>query len=66
MDRETQEAIRQEMHRGLLFEPRREDVMADEWNNGAVEAACRRGCIVEPDGYCQHGRPSWMLVWGVI
>lgn len=24
------------------------------------------GCKVEPDGVCQHGHPSWALVYGVI
>jgi len=24
------------------------------------------GCMVEPDGYCEHGRPSWLLALGMI
>jgi len=24
------------------------------------------GCIVEPDGYCEHGCPSWLIVAGLI
>ena len=24
------------------------------------------GCTVEPDGHCPHGRPSWLLVAGLI
>jgi len=24
------------------------------------------GCRVEPDGYCEHGRPSWLLVLGYV
>lgn len=24
------------------------------------------GCVTEPDGHCEHGKPSWMLVLGVI
>lgn len=24
------------------------------------------GCRVEPDGHCPHGKPSWLLVVGVI
>jgi len=23
-------------------------------------------CAVEPDGYCHHGRPSWLIVLGLI
>jgi hypothetical protein len=37
----------------------------EHWNfDGDVEAT--DGCIVEPDGYCEHGHASWMLVLGVI
>ena len=24
------------------------------------------GCWVEPDGVCEHGHPSWLLVLGMI
>jgi hypothetical protein len=24
------------------------------------------GCIVEPDGVCPHGHPSWLLKMGII
>ncbi len=24
------------------------------------------GCTVEPDGYCEHGKPSWLIVLGLI
>ena len=24
------------------------------------------GCKVEPDGYCPHGCPSWLLVYDLI
>ena len=24
------------------------------------------GCTVEPDGYCPHGYPSWLLQLGII
>ena len=24
------------------------------------------GCTVEPDGHCEHGKPSWLIVEGVI
>lgn len=32
--------------------------------DGEVEAT--DGCIVEPDGTCEHGHPSWLLRLGVI
>jgi hypothetical protein len=24
------------------------------------------GCLVEPDGTCEHGQPSWLLALGLI
>ena len=30
------------------------------------EAKATDGCIVEPDGTCEHGKPSWLLKMGVI
>lgn len=36
-----------------------------EWESeGGCEAT--DGCWVEPDGYCEHGCPSWMIVLGLI
>lgn len=35
---------------------------ADE--EGGCEAT--DGCWVEPDGVCEHGHPSWLIVWGMI
>jgi hypothetical protein len=32
--------------------------------DGDVEAT--DGCIVEPDGTCEHGCKSWLLVLGYI
>lgn len=26
-----------------------------------VPACCSDGCVVEPDGYCEHGFPSVMI-----
>lgn len=33
---------------------------------GVVPALCEDGCEVEPDGCCEHGHPSVLLVAGVI
>jgi len=33
-------------------------------DEGGCEAT--DGCWVEPDGYCEHGCPSWMIVLGLI
>jgi hypothetical protein len=32
------------------------------------EAGCEAtdGCWVEPDGHCEHGKPSWLLALGLI
>lgn len=32
--------------------------------DGIVEAT--DGCMVEPDGICPHGHPSWLIKIGVI
>ena len=31
-----------------------------------VPALCTEGCEVEPDGRCEHGCPSVLLVLGII
>jgi hypothetical protein len=33
-------------------------------NEGGCETPC--GCWVEPDGTCEHGEQSWMLIMGLI
>ena len=36
-----------------------------EWQEeGGCEAT--DGCWVEPDGRCEHGKPSWLLALGLI
>lgn len=32
--------------------------------NGVAKAL--DGCRVEPDGHCEHGKPSWLLQMGII
>lgn len=36
-----------------------------EWECGDDYEATD-GCIVEPDGVCEHGYPSWLLYLGLI
>ena len=37
----------------------------NEWlDEGGAEAT--DGCWVEPDGTCEHGKPSWLIVMGLI
>jgi hypothetical protein len=39
----------------------------EEWMyQGGCEAVCEYGCWVEPDGHCEHGKPSWLLHLGLI
>jgi hypothetical protein len=35
---------------------------------GMEEGGCETpdGCWVEPDGTCQHGYPSWLIILGMI
>ena len=35
-------------------------------DDGGCEAACPYRCWTEPDGHCPHGKPSWLLVMGLI
>jgi len=46
-------------------QPTIDDLMAWE-ADGGCEACCEEGCWVEPDGYCPHGYPSWLIVMGLI
>jgi hypothetical protein len=32
--------------------------------DGVAKTPC--GCRVEPDGYCNHGKPSWLIILGLI
>lgn len=40
--------------------------MCDRSNTGAYPALCEDGCMVEPDGECQHGHPSVLVDAGLI
>lgn len=37
----------------------------ERWLNDGI-ARATDGCKVEPDGYCQHGKPSWLIRLGLI
>ena len=37
----------------------------ERWNYDGI-ARATDGCRIEPDGVCEHGHSSWMLVLGVI
>ncbi len=38
----------------------------EEWFLDRGQAEATDGCIVEPDGVCPHGHPSWLLWLGLI
>lgn len=38
----------------------------EEWMNDSYCNTPICECAVEPDGVCEHGRPSWFLVLGLI
>lgn len=41
------------------------DDQIEEWVYDSVcETPC--GCRVEPDGHCEHGNPSWLIILGLI
>ena len=37
----------------------------EEWTCDSICEATD-GCIVEPDGVCEHGHPSWLLKLGFV
>jgi len=41
---------------------------SEELVEGMEEGGCKTpdGCWVEPDGTCQHGYPSWLIILGMI
>ena len=49
-----------------LHPPSIEILIAWEMDEGGCEAACEYGCWVEPDGTCEHGKDSWLIVLGLI
>ena len=49
-----------------LITPSIDKLMEQYETEGIVEAACEYECIVDPDGYCEHGKPSWLLKLGMI
>lgn len=45
--------------------PRPDQDTLEEWEAEGIAEALD-GCIVEPDGHCEHGSPSWLLHLGLI
>ena len=47
-----------------MSRPSREELLRQSEEDGGCEAT--DGCWVEPDGSCEHGKPSWLLALGLI
>ena len=50
-----------EKHRATMKPP---SMNSRRWLDSVVPAT--DGCDVEPDGKCEHGHSSWLLIWGLI
>jgi len=37
-----------------------------DWVFDVEDTETPDGCFTEPDGYCPHGLPSWLLIMGMI
>jgi len=50
------------------FEPVKKPPTHNTLENWILEGYAQAidGCTVELDGYCQHGKPSWLLTLGYI
>lgn len=44
--------------------PPDEEQLEDWVSDGICETPC--GCQIEPDGYCEHGNPSWLIILGLM
>jgi hypothetical protein len=44
--------------------PSLEDLQRQLEEDGGSQAT--DGCVVEPDGTCEHHQPSWLLALGLI
>lgn len=65
LDRKQQEYLKQKRSsRAKTKQPTLATLQ--EWFNEEGGCEATDGCWVEPDGYCPHGCPSWMLVLGLI
>ena len=49
---------------GRIKEPDRAE-LREAMFDGTCWAACPFGCETEPEGYCEHGRPSWLRYYGL-
>ena len=64
--REIRQAIREDVREGRMSRPSIDDICAMLMDFSDVTAACEYDCYVEPDGWCEHGRPSWLILAGMV
>lgn len=38
----------------------------EAWTFGSAMSEAPDGCIVDPDGTCPHGYPSWLRIAGLV
>jgi hypothetical protein len=38
----------------------------ESWIMDSVNTEATDGCEVEPDGFCEHGHQSWLLIMGMV
>jgi hypothetical protein len=43
-----------------------EELLTTYGEDSVMPACCEEGCMVEPDGKCEHGHPSILLALGMI
>lgn len=51
---------------GLEDEDEYFNYLRDAVFDGIVHATCEMECIVEPDGTCEHGNKSVLLIEGIV
>ena len=49
-------------------EPTTDEPDTEQLEEWVFDSVCDAtdGCVVEPDGMCPHGHPSWLLAMGLI
>jgi hypothetical protein len=60
----TKKRVDRLTHKPTTDEPSMDELQDWLIMDGDCEAT--DGCVVEPDGRCGHGHPSWPLVLGLI
>ena len=56
------------MGTGIYPEPTIDEPDMEDLHEWLMDSVCEAtdGCVVEHDGVCEHGHPSWFLHFGLI